>query len=198
VKAAGAAGLATRPLTGVWFRAIQPQFWPAALHTRHTRNIPSRFNSGHNQFEVFYLAENHLVALLEVGALLGAAMPGGLVPSPHRAWSVLNVSVRLKAIVDLTRSNQRAHVRTSVQELTGDWRGYSIRHQLHGGKRAAPLAPTQRLAQAIYNRKGVEAVLTYSARQSYSRALVVFPQRLLSGSRITFRDPVSNRMLSLP
>ena len=31
MRTAGAAGLAPKPLTGVWFRAIQPQFWTTAF-----------------------------------------------------------------------------------------------------------------------------------------------------------------------
>ena len=43
--AAGGA-LPRRPETGVWFRAIQPQFWTTSLATAQTAGIPSRFNAG--------------------------------------------------------------------------------------------------------------------------------------------------------
>ena len=97
MKVAGVANLAGRPLGGVWYRAIQPQFWATALQTSHTRTSATRFNPGTGVFAVFYLAENHLVALMEVGALVGRAAPGALFPSPHRAWSVANVRERPRA-----------------------------------------------------------------------------------------------------
>jgi hypothetical protein len=198
VRTAGVAGLALTPLSGVWFRAIQPQFWTTSFKTLHTRGIASRFNPGNNRFDTFYLAENHLVALLEVGALVGTASPGGLVAVPHRPWAVINVTVRLGSVVDLTRLSQRKAVRTSVQELTGDWRNYAIRHQLSGVKGAAPHPPTQRLGETVFLRSDVEGVVSYSAKQAYSRVLCVFPQRLKPGSRLSFFDPTTGRTLSMP
>jgi len=198
VRTAGAAGLAPKPLTGVWFRAIQPQFWTTAFKTLHSRGIASRFNPGNNRFDTFYLAENHLVALLEVGAMVGTSSPGGLVAVPHRPWAVINVTVRLGSVVDLTRPSQRKAVRTTVQELTGDWRSYAILHQLSGAKGIAPHAPTQRLGEALFLRSDVEAVVSYSAKQAYSRVLCVFPQRLKPGSRLSFFDPSTGRTLSMP
>ncbi|HEY7490252.1 MAG TPA: hypothetical protein VIH59_03990 [Candidatus Tectomicrobia bacterium] len=86
------------PLTGTWYRAIQPQFWTTALATHQTRVIPSRFNVGATaspQFEILYLSENHLVALFEVQALLGSpTQPGGVISHPRQAWTVLNVDVQ--------------------------------------------------------------------------------------------------------
>jgi hypothetical protein len=38
------AALQRGPLTGIWYRAIQPRFWTTALATHQTRVIPSRFN----------------------------------------------------------------------------------------------------------------------------------------------------------
>ena len=81
--AAGGA-LPRRPETGVWFRAIQPQFWTTSLATAQTAVIPSRFNAGANAtppFAILSLAENPLVALFEVQALFGSpTQPGGVIP----------------------------------------------------------------------------------------------------------------------
>lgn len=198
MKLASLPRLTPRPLSGVWYRAIKPQFWGTLLHTAHTRTSSSRFNPGTGLFELFYLAENHLVAMMEVGALVGQATPGGLFASPHHAWSVINVSVRLRSVLDLTRASQRAKLRVTAQELTGDWRAYPIRHQLAGRTTPAPIPPTQRLGSAVHQQPGVEAILTYSAKQPYSSILVVFPQKLSTSSRVVFRDPVSGRTLSLP
>ena len=79
--------------------------WATALTTQQTRVIPSRFTTGATstpQFELLYLSENHLVALFEVEALLGSATyPGGIIPHPRQAWTVLNVDIQLRAIADL-------------------------------------------------------------------------------------------------
>lgn len=87
---------------GSWFRAIQPQFWVNALATAHTQTIPTRFGGGNPArpgFEILYLAEDHLVALFEVQALLGSLYPGAAYqPNPASAWSVLNVQVRLSRV----------------------------------------------------------------------------------------------------
>jgi len=198
VNVAGVRNITPVPLTGTWYRAIQPQFWSTLLQTSHTRASPSRFNAGVNQFEAFYLAENHLVALQEVGALVGTPSPGGLFPLPHRAWSVINVAVHLTAVADLTRHSQRSLVGTNAQELTGDWRSYAVRHQVAGRPGSPPLAPTQRLGAELFGDTRFEALKTYSAKQPFSAVLVVFPQRLASSSRVIFRDPVSKRPLSLP
>jgi RES domain len=94
----GACGnLATHAENQVWYRAIQPQHWTIALRTAHTSRIPSRFSPATNAnpaFPILYLAEDHQVALFEVGDLLGSPYPGGVyVPNPHQAWIVLNVRV---------------------------------------------------------------------------------------------------------
>ena len=54
--------LPRQPLTGRWYRAIQPQYWPRLNQMAYTRRIPSRFNAGTNQYAILYLAETPLVA----------------------------------------------------------------------------------------------------------------------------------------
>lgn len=119
--------LPRRPVTGSWFRAIRPQFFQTALAFAHTATIPGRFNGGtiqHPGFPVLYLAEDQIVALFEVSALLGSPLPGqAFAPNPNQPWTVVPVNVRLSRVVDLTRVSQRRLIETTVQELTGDWRG---------------------------------------------------------------------------
>lgn len=121
--------LAKRPLTGMWFRAIRPQFFQTALVYAHTATIPGRFNPGSTArpaFPVLYLAQDQLVALFEVSALLGSPLPGqAFLPNPQQPWTVINVNVQLGRVVDLSQTSQRRLIETAVQELTGDWRGYS-------------------------------------------------------------------------
>ena len=124
--------LPAHPEGGTWFRAIQPHFLKTALATSHTRSVASRYNAGavsSSPFDILYLAENHLVALFEVQALLGNPwISGGIVPHPRKAWTVLNVNVRLSSIVNLNDPRNQSLLSTSAQELTGDWRGYQLRN----------------------------------------------------------------------
>src|SRR5262245_36846903 len=87
---------------GNWFRAIQPHFLGTPLAAGHTSTAPTRFNPGPaaiHAFQTLYLAQNHSVALFEVQALLGSpSMPGGAVPHPRRAWTIINVNVNLQSI----------------------------------------------------------------------------------------------------
>ena len=106
-----------RPENRVWYRAIQTRFIATALHTSRTT---SRFNPG-GIFRLLYLAENHLVALLEVQALMGTPLlPGGPLPNPRYSYTVLNLKVSLTGVVDLTARPALAALATNPQELTGD------------------------------------------------------------------------------
>jgi hypothetical protein len=124
--------LLKRPLTGPWFRATRPQFFTTVLAYAHTTTIPGRFNPGlstHPGFPVLYLAQDQLVALFEVGALLGSPLPGqAFLPNPNQPWTVVNVDVQLSKVADLCQQSQRKLIETTAQELTGDWRGYSLRN----------------------------------------------------------------------
>lgn len=181
----------------VWFRAIQPQHFATALGTSHTKTIPSRFSAGAPaapQYEILYLAENHMVALFEVQALLGSPLsPGGVVPQPRRAWSILNVNVNLQSVVDLTDPAAQAALATSAQELTGDWRGYQLRGPHTSVTAPAGSAPTQDLGAALFGVAGVEGFRTISAKLPDQMVLAVFPQKLRPGSSVQFWDPASRQ-----
>ena len=195
--------LPRRPITGSWFRAIRPQFFQTALAYAHTATIPGRYNGGSIQrpgFSVLYLAEDPIVALFEVSALLGSPLPGqAFLANPNQPWTVFPVNVRLSRVVDLTRVSQRRLLETTVQELTGDWRGYSLRNP------NAPLSPpywtnipTQRLGATLYAVKGLEGFLTYSAKVPTHRNLIVFPTKLRKRSFIDFTDPANGNVYSIP
>ena len=191
------------PLTGTWYRAIQLKFWNSLLATAHTATVPGRFNAGnalHPGFEILYFAENHLVALFEVQALLGSPHPPATyVPNPSTAWVIINVDIQLSQIADLTRVPQRKIIGTTVQELTGDWRGYSLRNPLP--TLSAPYwsnVPTQRLGHGLHGVPDVEGFLSYSAKVATHRNLVVFPQKLQQGSIVRFHHPVTKQVISIP
>jgi RES domain-containing protein len=202
MNAAGALPLPSKGLTNTWYRAIQPHFLATALSTSHTKTIPSRFNLGRGaspQYEVLYLAENHLVALFEVQALLGSPLSsGGVVPHPRRAWTILNVNVNLQYVVDLTDPSAQTALDMSAQELTGDWRGYQQRSSGSSVKLPVGAAPTQLLGASLYSVPRLEGFVTLSAKLPDQMVLVIFTQKLLPTSKVQFWDPITGHVQSLP
>ncbi|MFL5244026.1 MAG: RES family NAD+ phosphorylase [Gemmataceae bacterium] len=200
----GACGqLARVSLTGTWFRAIQPQYWQTSLQTAHTRTIPGRFNAGSQTapgFEILYLSENPMVALIEVEALFGSPMSaGGAIANPRHAWLIINVEVQLQQVADLTDvPGAQDHLQTSAQELTGDWRGYQQRSPQTSVTTPTGLAPTQELGQSLYGLANLEAFQTLSVRLPYHRNVVIFPQKLVAGSRIRFVHPATGQVHTIP
>lgn len=196
-------GLATVPASGTWFRAIRPKYWPSSLLTTHTRTTPGRFNSGtvvHPSFEVLYLAPDQVLALFEVGGLVGSPLPAGIwIPYPHASWTVVNVGVSLSRVADLTNLWNLRSLQSNVQELTGDWRGYLFRPEVP--RLRSPYwsnVPTQRLGRALYQIAGLEGFLTYSSRDSTKTNLVVFPAKLNGGSFIQYLDPAVGASFRIP
>jgi RES domain-containing protein len=185
--------LPSAPETRVWFRAVEPQFWPSALQTSQSRLTPSRFNAGplaSLPFETLYLAEDPYVALFEAGAVLGSpSQPGGLFPNPRLALVILNVQVQLQRVADLTLVPQQQLLGTNAQELTGDWRGYQQRSPRTSVREPVGIAPTQELGAALYQAPDLEGICTLSARVPYSMILIVFPQKLQTGSSVEFLHP---------
>jgi hypothetical protein len=193
--AAAVSSLALAPLSrSVWYRAVNPHFLPTALSTAHTRSLFSRYSPGplaSRPFEILYLAENHLVALFEVRALFGSPLrPGGLVANPGGTWTIINATVQLGTIADLSNPSEQRKLATNVQELTGDWAGYHLRSSATSVRRPSGIAaPTQELGEAVFKHRGIEGFLGVSAKLPYHRILIVFPERLLPGSFIEFDNP---------
>lgn len=184
------------PQTGNWYRAVDPQFLPAAISTAHTPRIPSRFSPGplgRPPFEILYLAENHLVALYEAQALFGSPhRPGGTVPNPSGTWVVISTYVQLSAVLDLTQPSAQSTLDTTAQELTGDWQGYGIRSSSTSVPAPVGRAPTQDLGEAVQqDPRKIEGMLAVSARVPYHKALIVFPRNLRTGNyvKFTYTDP---------
>lgn len=172
---------------------METRFLPTALATRQTRTATSRFNAAVPEYpghEVLYLAENHLVALLEVEALLGSpADPRRLVPHPHRSWTTLNVTVSLQKVADLTELSIQHSLAITAQELTGDWLGYSLRGPATTVKAPTGLAPTQELGAALFDVPFLEGFISLSSKAPYHETLTVFPEKLLPGSRLSWFNP---------
>ena len=204
MRLAHCARLARRPLTGTWFRAVRPQYYASALAFARTAAQPGRFNPGtptRPRFPVLYLAEDQTVALFEVDAIVGSPLPGQVaLPNPQHAWVVLNVEVQLNRVVDLSQGSQRRLIRTTAQELTGDWRGYAARNpNANSGPPFWTRIPTQRLGAALLSVRGVEWFLSYSAKAPNRRTLALFPTKLRqSRSFVRFTDPATGQVHSIP
>jgi RES domain-containing protein len=186
--------LPLRPLTGTWYRAIQPQHYLTSLQTKHTRSLPSRFSGGSAGlpwYEILYLAENQLVALQEVQALFGSPVPGKITPAPKQPRVVFPVDVVLQDIVDLANPSEQKRLSVSVQELTGDWEGYRQRHSGTPVTGPTGFAPTQILGRELFQASAVEGFHAVSAKATCFRNLVIFPEKLQRGSSVTFTDIAS-------
>jgi RES domain-containing protein len=191
VKLAACARLSRHPETRKWYRALDPKHSRSPLSSSHTTAAPSRFSPGPlavKPFEILYFSETHMVALLEVEALLGSPHQGTLIANPAQSWLTLSVDVQLQQVADLTSVAEQKILGTTVQELTGDWEGYQLRSAKTSVKIPVGTAPTQDLGEALFGIVDLEGFRVVSAKLPYQENLVVFPQKLLIGSRIAYRD----------
>lgn len=174
------------PLTGTWYRAIRQEHWKTRLSARHTITATGRFSAGSPAdpaYQILYLAQDHQLALFEVRALGGS--PEAPIPDPRMTWTVLPLTVSLRAVADLTDPAEQGRIGTSAQELTGKWDQYT-----HSGR-----APTQHLGAALFDLPGLEGFLVPTAVLGIPGTnLVVFPEKLHPESRIAFRNPHSGRI----
>ena len=182
-----AAGLPRKPEHGVWHRAIPAPYVRQPLGSGFRRG---RFNAVHGNLpplKLLYFAATPSVAAFEVGAMLGSPWPGETAASnPARGdLATVTFDVTLSEVADLTEHRNLTIMETSVQELTGDWRGYEDRPHL------PPLeaphwtnVPTQRLGFELSRSGELEGFITWSARVPWERVLVVFAERLRPNSRL--------------
>ena len=108
-------------------------------------------------------------------------------PNPAMATVVLNVTVVLQEIADLTNVPNQILLGTTAQELTGDWNGYGIRDTSTPIGNPRGTAPTQELGEVLF-KTGLEGFRSISARIPYNAILVVFPTNLRRGSSVVFAD----------
>jgi hypothetical protein len=199
-------GLPCRPITAVWYRAVEPQHLPEVLGYSHARRFASRFFEGPHAatpFDILYLAENPLVALFEVGALYGSLLiPGNVVANPAQSWLTINTHVQLTRVADLTDvSGSQIPLSTTAQELTGDWLGYQLRSTSTSVSAPKGIAPTQELGAEIYRSGVFEGFLTVSAKVPYQTVLGVFPERIANGNfvRHSYTDSSGRlRVIQIP
>jgi hypothetical protein len=130
--------------------------------------------------------------------MLGSPLSGSSLPHPRLVTITLNVNVRLHKVADLTDPNEQHRLEISAQELTGDWRGDRYRNPITSVSLPVGVAPTQLLGQALFGVPDLESFQTVSARIPTQRNLVVFPQKLLRGSRVEFNHPATGHTLVIP
>jgi RES domain-containing protein len=127
--------------------------------------------------KALYAAEDEATAEGEVYQHPGLAA----VKSERPPDVVYQIEVKLQAILDLTEMGTIFEIDTNPAELVAAWRPLT------------PAAPTQILGQAAYDCGRIEGILYYSAPAALKafgkKCLVVFPDRLKSGSRVTLIDP---------
>jgi hypothetical protein len=88
--------------------------------------------------------------------------------------------VRLQSVIDLTQDTEQAKIDATALELTGVRTG-----QPAPGRPA----PTQELGAALFAEPDIEGFCTLSAQVPYFQVLVVFPEKLQSGSLLTVPGP---------
>jgi hypothetical protein len=187
--------LTVHPENRTWYRVVGTRYLTSAIATAHTVAVPSRFYdpiTAYPQFASLYVSDSSLVAMFEAQALFGSpTTPGGSIPAPAGAWTVLTVRLQLDAVVDLSNVASQAVLDASAQELTGDWRGYRQRSAATNVGIPTGTAPTQALGEAIHrDSRRLEGLLTVSAKVPYNRNLVVFPGHLGPRSFVEYEwDP---------
>lgn len=149
-----------------WCHAVRTRFAADPLWCAPTQQ--SRFKAGAMAMRVLYFAWDEATALREVGAPTGSAS----------AWSTFEVAVQLSQVADLRSCLERGKAATTVQELTGDWKGYARRNVMPSTIASAGVAPTQDFGAALYANTNCEAFLTPSARNPLLPNLVIFPDRV--------------------
>lgn len=192
--------LELRPLTGRWFRAIPPAYWPRVANTRYTRRVHGRFSPGKDgtpPFETLSFGESADVTALECSLIFFDRRSNHSYPNPDAPTHLIVAAlVALQQVADLTSDDSLAVLETTAQELTGDWTVYNgMKHRPHLASLAS-VAPTQELGQSLFGAPPIEGFKVYSARKPECLCLVVFPQKLLLGSSITFlNDPAPAKVI---
>jgi RES domain-containing protein len=151
------------------------------MNFSHTIRTASRFHAGTNKkpaFRVVYLADNAQTALFETGALFGT--PAAPIPVSG-SWLFMDWNINLQRVVDLTNTSEQAKIETNSQELTGDWTLYY----------RTALAPSQELGHALFADRRVEGLI-YPSAKVHAKCLLVFPDKLLTGSSLCWTNPKTN------
>jgi RES domain-containing protein len=177
--------------SGIWWRTVghhlllgpppgaSPGTPPQPLWPEGSSRFGARFTPKGGA-PAIYLASEPTIALLEVNAVY--LLPKGpAMAIPAAPQTVFQVDARVSKVLDLTDATTLKTLKTSVQELTGDWR-YAMS--------SGTLPPTHVLGDAVHRAGRISAIRTYSAKSvGQGTVLVVFPDRLSHGSSVELIDP---------
>lgn len=149
-----------------WAHVSKYVYAGSLLSAEGAKYAPGRFHRK-GEAPALYFARSPLIALLEVGMLLGADGEYLVRRSEPQMLVMVDIDIP-NAVLDLTRADNVDLFGTGYQELTGSWM-YD------------PNPATQRLGKAAYESGKVAAILypsaTWSGRESEPN-LVVFRDRL--------------------
>lgn len=213
MNSASGLGLPVIPVSGTWNHAATSGY-PGRILRVTPRGVASaagyartRFNPGNARtpgFELLYLALDQNTALLEKQAQFGSpyAQPVTYIPAPRMSRTVvIDVTVDLQNVIDLTDINAHAALSTTAQELTGDWMGYEVRGMVSRSPvLTAPVgeAPTQTLGWELLQEPGVEGLRVISAKDSTTCCLVIFTHKLSRPGSLVWDDPNTKQRESYP
>jgi hypothetical protein len=95
--------------------------------------------------------------------------------APPEEVVLIGIHMRLVSLLDVRSDEIASRLETTGEELTSPWR-------------MIPDAPTQRFGLAVHGDGGYEGLIYQSAQHVGGSCLVLFPDRLMSGSRVLFRS----------
>ncbi len=170
------------------------------VHIKHQTTLMSpigsligggRYNIGQKfspqQFSALYTSDSPITALKELNFLIDTQ--SGLTFFKRDPHILLSLEYSLQSILDLTDINHQNFLETNLQELTGVWRPLNKKDQI---------APTQKLAKAVYDLQTIEALKVPSSVDVDAYNLVIFPERILPNSFIKVYDSSGTIESKLP
>lgn len=145
--------------------------WPGGAALHGGRLTPK------GGFGSIYLASDPATALSEVGAVFeNPGSPSMTLRTPP--WTVFAVQGAVEKVLDVTDDLVLFQLRTSLAELTGDWR-FSQALYLRG---TGPMPPTQLLGECAFRSGRITGIQYRSAKRTGEGiSLVVFADRILAG-----------------
>lgn len=180
------AALPTLSAQGVFFRLLHIKYQNTALSSIGSLRAGGRYNVA-QVFSALYTSDTPITALRELKVLVETAT--GLIACKAPPYILLSIEYSLQTILDLTNPDNQNVLGTNVQELTGQWLPINLQGQP---------APTQELATAAYNSQTIEALKVPSALDPNAYNVVIFPDKLSSGSFLKVYDDSGSITAKLP